>query len=76
MQLLVPSITPTTTTEAAFVLPLFLMYERLSCGEQGQNQQSRVDLCSSRFPATIVHQGETLTPFMKANADTVTDCGW
>lgn len=43
--------------------PLFLMYESLSCGEQGQNQQSCVDLCSSWFPATIVHQCGTLTLF-------------
>lgn len=33
------------------------MYESLSCGEQGQNQQPHVDLCSSWFAATIVHQG-------------------
>lgn len=41
------------------VCSLFLMYESLSCREQGQNQQSCVDLCSSWFPATIVHQGGT-----------------
>lgn len=45
--------------------PLFLMYECLSCVEQGQNQQSRVDLCSSWFPAAIVHQGRILTPFTR-----------
>jgi len=42
--------------------PSFLMYESFSCGEQGQNQQSHVDLCSSWFPASIIHQGGTLTP--------------
>lgn len=47
------------------------MYVSLSCAEQGQNQQSRVDLCSIRFPATIVHQGGALKPIRQAYADTV-----
>lgn len=45
--------------------PLFLMYESLSCVAQGQNQQSRVDLCSSWFPTAIVHQGRILTLFTR-----------
>jgi len=71
MQLPVPSITPTTTTEAEFVRHYFVMYESLGCEAQGQNQQPRVDLCSSGFPATNIHQGGTLTPSMQAKADAV-----